>query len=103
VFEMLERANAALVWADRPGARVRLPVTADWAYLRFHQGRADGPDYAGRKLRRWAHRIAELPVADAYIYFNNDPGGAAVRDASTMQRLLLERSVVVAAPAADRG
>jgi uncharacterized protein YecE (DUF72 family) len=99
VFAMLEGANAALVWADRPGARVALPVTADWAYLRFHQGRPGAAGYARAKLRRWADRIAGLPVEDAYLYFNNDPGGAAVRDAATMTELLLDRSVAVSGTA----
>ena len=76
-FELLDDAGAAIVWADRPGARVDLPVTGGWAYVRFHQGRADAPGYRREKLRRWADRIAELDARDAWIYFNNDTGGAA--------------------------
>ena len=85
-----------VVWADRPGARIRLPLTASWSYLRFHQGRTTAPGYAREKLRRWAGRIAELPVEHTYVYFNNDPGGAAVRDARTLIELLRERGAPVA-------
>ena len=87
VFELLDRAGCALVWPDRPGWRATLPITGGWAYVRFHEGRPGVPDYPRDKLRRWARRIAELP-GDAYVYFNNDAGGAAVRDALTLRALL---------------
>jgi uncharacterized protein YecE (DUF72 family) len=77
---------------------VDLPLPADWAYIRFHQGRPDGPDYDRAKLRRWADRIAALAVGRAFVYFNNDPGGAAVRDAATLIELLLRRSVAAPRP-----
>jgi uncharacterized protein YecE (DUF72 family) len=92
VFELLDRAGCALVWPDRPGSRAHLPVTGGWAYVRFHQGRRDAPGYARDKLRRWADRIATLDVADVYLYFNNDTGGAAVRDALALRSLLDERA-----------
>jgi uncharacterized protein YecE (DUF72 family) len=87
-----------LVWADRPGARIGLPSTASWSYLRFHQGRTTGPGYAREKLRRWAGRIAELPVQHSYVYFNNDPGGAAIRDARRLIELLQEKGAPVDVP-----
>jgi uncharacterized protein YecE (DUF72 family) len=58
--------------------------TADWTYLRLHEGTASPrPCYDRQALAAWAGRLAELmgPDADAYVYFNNDPGGCAVRDA----------------------
>jgi uncharacterized protein YecE (DUF72 family) len=99
VFTLLERRNAALVWPDRPGARLTLPRTADWGYVRFHQGRPTSPGYRRDKLRRWADRIASLPVERSFLYFNNDPDAAAVRDARTMIELLRDRGVAVATPA----
>ena len=53
-FRVLDRSGCALVWADHPGSRVRLPATGGWAYLRFHQGRRTGPGYPRAKLRQWA-------------------------------------------------
>ncbi len=93
VFAHLDGAGAALVWADRPGTRVRLPATGGWAYVRFHQGRLGAPGYPREKLRRWADRIAALDVSEAFAYFNNDTGGAAVRDATTLRELLSARGV----------
>lgn len=98
IFDLLADKDAALVWADRPGARIGLPSTASWSYLRFHQGRTTGPGYAREKLRRWAGRIAELPVQHIYVYFNNDPGGAAIRDARRLIELLQEQGAPVDLP-----
>lgn len=84
VREMLERYNAALCWADRgEKAITALWKTADWGYLRFHQGWADPvPCYKRDTLKQWAERIAETWPADAdvWVYFNNDPRGCAPRD-----------------------
>lgn len=84
--EVLERRSAALVWADREGRSLGpLWETTDWCYLRLHHGR-DGWGYDRRDLTRWAVRVAT--VGDGYVYLNNDPGAAAVRDAATIGRLL---------------
>ncbi|HSL10895.1 MAG TPA: DUF72 domain-containing protein [Actinomycetota bacterium] len=88
VLAALDDVGAAWVLADRPGARVRSHVTGGWSYVRFHRGTADAFAYPPAKLRRWADRIARLPVGDVFCYFNNDPGGAAVRDAETLEDLL---------------
>ena len=97
IHGMLDRSGSALVWPDRPGARIGLPLTGGWGYVRFHQGGRSGPDYERRKLRRWAARIAGLDAAEVFVYFNNDPGGAALRDAVTLRRLLVDAGVRVAA------
>ncbi|HEX7464801.1 MAG TPA: DUF72 domain-containing protein [Actinomycetota bacterium] len=88
VLALLDEAGAAFVLADRPGARVPDLVTGGWSYVRFHQGRYDGPDYPREKLRRWARRISALSAREVLAYFNNDAGGAAVRDALTLTELL---------------
>jgi uncharacterized protein YecE (DUF72 family) len=87
VYAVLERHRAALCVHDlldrHPWVR-----TTDWTYVRFH-----GPDagteryvgrYGGRRLWRAAERLAEWADdgVDAYVYFNNDLGGAAVEDAT---------------------
>ena len=78
------------MWPDRPRQRATLPVTGRTIYVRFHQGRVKAPDYPKTKLRWWADRLAAAePDADAaYLYFNNDAGGAAVRDALAMRSSL---------------
>jgi uncharacterized protein YecE (DUF72 family) len=92
VFGLLDDAGAALVWPDRPGLRHTLPIVGGWLYVRFHQGTPSGPGYRRDKLRRWASRIAAADVDEAYVYFNNDPTGAAIRDARTMIELLSEKA-----------
>ncbi|KJY42499.1 histidine kinase, partial [Streptomyces sp. NRRL S-444] len=79
-------------WADR-GSRPVTPLwrTAEWGYVRFHEGRADpAPRYGRTALRSWAARIADTWPADAdvFAYFNNDSGGAAVVNARAFVRLV---------------
>lgn len=88
VFRLLDGAGAALVWPDRPGVRPTLPVTGRWLYVRFHQGTTTHPGYRRDKLQRWASRIAASDAREAFLYFNNDQTGAAIRDARTMRELL---------------
>ncbi|MCC5580231.1 DUF72 domain-containing protein [Microtetraspora sp. AC03309] len=81
VRETLGEFGAALCWADSLGRPLNpLWRTARWAYLRLHEGLARPlPSYGDRALRSWLDRLGDVP--DAYVYFNNDHGGAAVRDA----------------------
>ena len=81
----LEEHGAALCWADR-GSRPVTPLwrTADYGYVRLHEGRArPHPRYGQAALRSWIRRITSGYEAGApvFVYFNNDPGGAAVLDA----------------------
>lgn len=102
IRELLERHQAALCWADRRGRPVTpLWRTADWGYLRFHEGAArPWPRYGRRALGTWASRVAAAWPGDAdmFVYFNNDPGGAAVHDAAAFaaiaQRAGLEPATV---------
>ena len=81
VYRVLDERGYAFVLADRPGFRGPLTVTGGWSYVRFHQGTKAGADYRRSKLRTWAERLADLPASEVWVFFNNDPGGAAVRDA----------------------
>ncbi|MDX3093388.1 DUF72 domain-containing protein [Streptomyces sp. ME01-24h] len=86
---LLRRRGAALCWADRR-ARPATPLwrTADWGYVRFHEGIArPWPRYGSHALTTWAHRITDTwpEGSDVFVYFNNDPGGAAVLDADAFR------------------
>jgi uncharacterized protein YecE (DUF72 family) len=98
VHRALDGAGRALVLADRPGARVPEVVTGGWSYIRFHQGSRTGPWYSRSKLRRWADRIAAMEARDVYVFFNNDPEGAAIEDALTLTELLAARGADVRGP-----
>jgi uncharacterized protein YecE (DUF72 family) len=82
---VLEQRNVPLCLADsRQKPAGPLWRTADWAYLRCHEGLArPRPCYEQRALEEWAERLAEQwgDACDLYVYFNNDPRGCAVRDA----------------------
>ena len=101
IRQVLERRGAALSWADRRGRPVTpLWRTADWGYLRMHEGAANPrPGYGRAALSTWLDRATETfePIGDhdMYVYFNNDHGGAAVRDATTFGRLADRRGLEV--------
>jgi uncharacterized protein YecE (DUF72 family) len=87
VRSVLEAHGAALCWADRLSRPITpLWRTTGWGYLRLHHGRA-GWSYGRTALRSWYERITDA-FDDGYVYFNNDPGGAAVRNARSFERLL---------------
>lgn len=100
VHAALDAAGCALVVADRPGARPPDVVTGGWSYVRFHQGRPAAPGYTRDKLRRYADRLIEADARETWAFFNNDTGGAAIRDAATLTELLGDRAVGVRGPAA---
>lgn len=84
VFELLREFDASLCLTDKAGKRSPLRRTASWGYVRFHEGRASPPPCYGRAaLSSWAARLADMWGADddVFVYFNNDHGGCAVRDA----------------------
>jgi uncharacterized protein YecE (DUF72 family) len=101
VYELLDRAGAAWVMADRPGWHVPNVVTGGWSYIRFHQGRASHPAYSRRKLRAWAERIGDLGATDVFAFYNNDAMAAAPNDATTLMDILREIGKEVARPEAD--
>ncbi|NUT19633.1 MAG: DUF72 domain-containing protein [Hamadaea sp.] len=90
VRRALEKHNAALSWADRGGRPVTpLWRTADFGYLRLHEGRAHPrPHYGRTALKTWLARIEDAFDAEpVYVYFNNDHGAAATDNAETLVRL----------------
>jgi uncharacterized protein YecE (DUF72 family) len=103
VRRVLERRGAALCWADR-GGRPLTPLwdTAGWGYVRLHDGTASPrPAYGRTALGTWLDRIAgtwrlDPGGADAHLYFNNDHGGAAVRNARTVVRMAARRGIPTA-------
>jgi uncharacterized protein YecE (DUF72 family) len=87
VEELLGRHRTALCWSDSRGPRTPLWRTADWGYLRLHQGQANPhPCYGRTALDSWARRLAERfgPAEDVFAYFNNDTSGCAPRDAAVL-------------------
>jgi uncharacterized protein YecE (DUF72 family) len=102
VHAILARHNAALCWADRHGRPVTpLWVTADWGYLRLHEGLAEPrPSYGDQALSTWLDRIdrAWPHSADVFAFFNNDHNAAAIHNARTLRHLAPHHHLTPADP-----
>jgi uncharacterized protein YecE (DUF72 family) len=89
---ILDRHGAALCEHDLAPPAPR--TTGGWRYLRFHgaTGRYDGA-YGPARLAPVARELARFAAegGEAWVYFNNDLGGHAVRDALALRALLRER------------
>lgn len=91
VYDVLQRHNAALVIHDLLPKHPEVQ-TADWAYRRYHGQNYSGC-YTSQCLGAQARMLA-LDLAagrDVYVYFNNDLGGHAVRNALALRRYLEAR------------
>lgn len=87
---VLERRGAALCIADSPRRKQPIWRTADWGFVRFHEGKGRrAPGYERDALQRWVTRIAETwpASADVFVYFNNDAFGYAIKDAIVFAEL----------------
>src|SRR5436190_15050124 len=100
VFRALRKRNVALCLHDMVGSASPRVMTAKFVYVRFHG--ATGT-YSGRyskdNLSSWASWLGGNR-APAFLYFNNDIGGHAPRDARQLREMLHERTGVsgLAAP-----
>jgi uncharacterized protein YecE (DUF72 family) len=91
VFKILKKYNAGLCVFDMPDFTCPVVATADFAYVRFHGSTGlYWSCYSDEELSDWAKRIAELGhnLKTVYVYFNNDAGAYAVRNAKTLARFL---------------
>ena len=88
VTRRLEKAGVALCLADTRGIPITGPLTADFVYVRRHGSRRGS--YSEAELRADAGAIRGWAAAglDVYVYFNNDVGGHAVRNARRLQELM---------------
>jgi uncharacterized protein YecE (DUF72 family) len=93
-LDLLRAAGVALCLHDSRRQPVTNPVTASFVYLRRHGtvARYRG-SYPDNMLRADARRIRQWLAAgrDVYVYFNNDGGGAAVRNARRLGELVTGR------------
>jgi uncharacterized protein YecE (DUF72 family) len=96
VYTILHRHDAAYVVMS--GAKVAtIPcATADLVYVRMHGPAQDSMyhgSYPDDELRVWADRIMKWEAEDrrVLVYFNNDLGGHAIRNARKLKELLTSR------------
>lgn len=91
VVNLLEKEKAALCMADWPEFLDKLPVTADFVYLRRHG--EDGnyaTSYSTASLKEDSKRIKAYlrQKKDVFIYFNNDARGYAPKNATELISLI---------------
>ena len=92
IFDLLEQKGAGYCIMSGAQLPCILRVTSSFAYVRMHgpdQKTLYGGSYSDDDLRWWRDRIFEWSAGgrDVYVYFNNDGGGNAVRNADTLQGL----------------
>jgi uncharacterized protein YecE (DUF72 family) len=87
VFDLLKEYGVALCFADWRDLAITEPVTSDFIYVRRHYGSAGGGNYGKRELDRDVAQIKTWLAhdLDVYLYFNNDMGGHAIRNAKYVQ------------------
>lgn len=90
VYRLLRRYRMACCISDGPEIPRRIVRTAPFVYMRFHGPAGIGAGrYTEGQLRWWARRIREVcDGRPAYIYFNNDECGFAVKNAARLAELL---------------
>ena len=88
-YNLLQRHRVALCIHDMAGAATGQILVGPFVYLRLHGPQRYAGRYSDAALARWAEWIAEATRnrTPAYIYFNNDIGGHAPRDAIRLREL----------------
>jgi len=89
-IQILEEFNFALCIAHGSGLPYMETVTSDFIYLRFHGGETlYGSNYSDQELKEWAAKIKgwEKGGKAAFVYFNNDAYGFAIKNALTLKKL----------------
>ena len=101
VLRLLRRHHVALCLHDMPDSTPPRVVTARFVYVRFHgpNGRYAGA-YSHSALNSWAQWLVST-ARPACVYFNNDVGGQAPRDAAVLASLV--RTISAAGPGSSQG
>ncbi|QJW91765.1 DUF72 domain-containing protein [Spirosoma taeanense] len=92
IFNLLEEQNAAYCIMSGAGLPCILRTSASLVYVRLH-GPEHQPLYHGAysegELNEWAGHLRAWAASgkDVYVYFNNDIGGHAVRNALALRAL----------------
>ncbi len=90
VVDILKKKNVALCMADWPDFLDKLPLTANFVYIRRHgQEGSYATEYSKELLNKDAKRIKVYlrQKKDVFIYFNNDAFGYAPKNVSELVTL----------------
>lgn len=91
-MDLLREVDAVYVCVDSPKCCLQARLSGRRAYLRLH-GRREwyADDYSPAELReiaRTARELADRGAEEVYVFFNNDVGGYAHRNALALRELL---------------
>jgi uncharacterized protein YecE (DUF72 family) len=91
IYDLLERHGVALCLHDMSGSASDVRPVGPFVYLRLHgSGARYGGRYPDEVLERWAERLIgwSSDGLRCWVYFNNDVGGHAPRDALRLRAML---------------
>jgi uncharacterized protein YecE (DUF72 family) len=90
VYQLLTDHGVALCIPVGGGLHPHRVTTAAFTYFRMHRGQEPAGGFTDEELISWAAQIRGLRAAgkEVYVYFNNDWGGFAIRDAVKLRELL---------------
>ncbi len=89
VYTALKEANLIFCSCRAPRLPDELIKTAEDIYIRFHGKKTwYRYDYTHEELEVWVKRIQQAKAKTVWIYFNNDYGGNAIKNAIDLERLL---------------
>jgi uncharacterized protein YecE (DUF72 family) len=95
VFNAFEQRGLIFCSVSGPRLPSDLIKTADTLYVRFHgTSRWYRHDYSKEELAEWARKIRESGAREAWIYFNNDREGFAIKNAKQLRRMLTGKTGV---------
>lgn len=85
VYKALSKAGLIFCSISAPRLPDELVKTSDILYLRLHgRSRWYRHDYAAEEIEDWARRIAGSGAREAWVYFDNDREGFAIRNAQAL-------------------
>jgi uncharacterized protein YecE (DUF72 family) len=93
-IDLLGKENVALCFADYPDFLDKLPLTADFVYMRRHgKDGSYATSYNKELLKKDAKKIKSYvrQKKDVFMYFNNDAFGYAPKNAAELKTLLRKK------------
>jgi uncharacterized protein YecE (DUF72 family) len=90
-YDLLKKYKAGYCIYDLAGYRSPIQVTVDFAYVRLHgPGDKYQGSYTDTALQKWAGTIRSWSkeLSGVYVYFDNDIGGCAPRNALRLTQMI---------------
>jgi uncharacterized protein YecE (DUF72 family) len=89
VYRALARKGLIFCAVSGPRLPDVIPAGGETIYVRFHgTSRWYRHDYSDAELTAWAEKIQASGAAAAWLYFNNDRQGFAIKNALRLRRIL---------------